>query len=266
MSVVSLNPEKFSSFMSIVSLLSSTCNDMVVNKGVICQASNTKAIYFNIDMTSVIGEQDIILSNIQMKEKILSMFKKNPGDVSITMADKEFVFEDSYSMITFRKPLESYITNKYIPSEEMEDKIAVNEKGVLIDLVLEKFIIERLKIMSESLSAIGIVVVFNGKEASFKLRSGDKDSTASGTLMHINNMSYELNGYTVLPVEPFKLSAERYGIQMWFNDKGNIITKISPILGKKTDDTENPTEQMPIDMYSFSMLTQPKSKGKATDE
>ena len=31
MSVVSLNPEKFSSFMSIVSLLSSTCNDIAIS-------------------------------------------------------------------------------------------------------------------------------------------------------------------------------------------------------------------------------------------
>jgi hypothetical protein len=261
--VIKLSADNFNYFMNVISLISANCNDMVIHNGIIRQKSNTKAYSFDIDVRQIFGERSMILSNVKMKEKALSIFKKNPNDVEIIIDEEYFMFRDAYSDVRFRKPLEQYITNKFITEDEITNIVSMREEnGEIFSVELERFMVDRLKIISDTLSAIVFRVQFSGRKAELKLRSSDKESSMSSLLMTVDNLEQELKGYTAISVQPFLIPVEKFDMTLWFNTQNRVVTKISTSIGGPKESKGEKDEKtvsnivIPIDMYYLSLMSE----------
>jgi len=177
MSEVKLESGKFSGFLRVLSLLKDICNDCEVRGGILRQRSNDKANIFEMDLRPVIGEMDIIISNLKQKLDLLKCFVDQ--EVTIDANDSEVCFSDKYSKIKFTNPRLDFLDNKYIPEDDFGRIFTISDQDLLLSFEVESTISERMKIIAQGFNIVSFQVLFDGDSASIVATTTSKDQSAN---------------------------------------------------------------------------------------
>jgi len=249
--VISLDKDNFGVFMDMISILSKACDDLVIKNGIICQKSNKRSLIMQVDMTHILGDVDLLMSNIPIKEKLLTPFRRQGAAMDLIINNDGYEFQEQESKINFKKPLENYLTNKYMPVENLATTLNIDDNGKILDREIGKHLIERVPTLTEALGATLIQVDFQDRKASYKIRPADTNSTTVGTLMVVEDLEQEIEGFCAFPVEPFQVNVDSFDSQMWYthaNSDGdrNVIMRLDAFV----DGGQN----VPMTLWSLSQI------------
>jgi len=176
MAEVNLDNVKFSDFLRVLSLLKDICNDFEIRGGILRQRSNDKANIFEMDLTSLVSNSDMLISNLKQKLDLLKCFVGQ--EVKIDSSDQEVSFSDQFSVIKFVNPRLDFMDNKYIPSEEFERIFSLRDEDLLLDYEIQSTISERMKIIAQGFNIVSFQVLFEGDSSSILASTTSKDQSA----------------------------------------------------------------------------------------
>lgn len=174
---MNLDLTKFGELMRCLSIFKDLCNDVDIRSGVIRQKTNDGAVVFEVDLTSVLGELNIPISNL--KEK-LDLFKVFMGqDVTIDNDTENFQFSDSYSSLKFKNPDLDFMDNKFISRADLESVITTNNEDMMLSTSIISTISDRIRVITQGFHVNNVQVVFAGPEASITSITQSKDQFAN---------------------------------------------------------------------------------------
>jgi len=165
---VSLGADKYEEFMRCLSVIKDYCNDSDIREGVIRQRTNDNTSVFEIDMTPLIEDVNLPISNLKEKLEILKMFNDQEVVISVHIPEGEngwFTFSDQYSSLKFDMPDLDYMDNKFMSSQELNSVFSLDEEDLVLSADISKFISDRMKIVSNGFNIQTVEVDIKGEEA-----------------------------------------------------------------------------------------------------
>jgi hypothetical protein len=203
-----LNKDKFAAFFNTLNILKIQCEDLVVQSGKICQLNNRKSAIYVIDLNTILGDISFQISGIIQKYELLFPFKMQSVDVSLQLTDTSYLFKDSVSKIEFRKPSSGFLTNQYIESNELINRLNISNDKVF-EYKMNKSHINRLNAYSKALSATTLKIKFSGDNATLYMIPADSSVTTEVTLLTITDeLEESLDGVMNIPIDAFVACAK----------------------------------------------------------
>jgi len=226
---VSLDAEKFGSFLRTLSLFRDICNDVEIRSGMVRQRTNDKANIFEMDLSSLILDSDILISNLKQKLDLLKCFLGQ--EVKIVSNNNEVSFSDQYSIIKFKNPRVDFIDNKFMSSEEFSSIFSLNEEDLLMDYEIAKTISERMKVIAQGFNIVSFQVFFEGDNASITASTSSKDQHAK-IVSDIPINQTTNNTFSNLVVTPFVIDHDGSAVLKMYNISENMcVNKFVTAIG-----------------------------------
>ena len=216
---VNLDTAKYDEFLRVLLILKDICNDVDIRDGFIRQRTNDSATVFEIDLTSIISNMSLSISELKNK---LDIFKCFAGEeVSISTTNDCFVISDQYSMLKIKNPILEFMDNKYISQEELSRVISPNQEDLILSTKISKKISDRMRVISSSFHINSIQTIFNGETASISCSTQSKDNFAKFVNDIVSNK--ELNHSTNLVITPFVIDHDGDITFEMFDSRNNVV-------------------------------------------
>ena len=174
-----LNAEEYNDFLRCLTNLKEECNDIDINNGIIRERSNDKTSIFQIDMTPILTDISMSISDVKKKLDLLKIFAGQEVNLEISgEGSGYFILSDQYSSLKFISPAYQFIDNKFMTEEELTAIFNLDEDNLILEHSLESMITERIRIITQSFNIKAIQVEFEGEEAIIKAGTQAKDQFA----------------------------------------------------------------------------------------
>jgi hypothetical protein len=208
---LALDITKFGMFIDILSLLAKECDSMIIKNGIVCQMNNERKVLFYVDMTKIIGNVNIMLSNISIKEKLLIPFRKQQKqEIYIDIGNEDCIFRDETSTIAFKLPAERFLTNQYV----IPNFSIYNPSNKVLYKKVDKNLIDRICVWGDALQSNLINVEFTGQSAKMKIIPKDTTNTTIATITNLDGLEREVTGICTVSLNPFSLAVNEYDMDM----------------------------------------------------
>jgi len=224
--------------------LKEICNDVQIDNGIIRQRNNENTAIFEFDMSAILSDVSLTLTDLKQKLDLLKTFQ-DTQDVQIYIATPEdeetegpgfFEFSDSFSSIRFMTPNMKYIDNKFITLEELTSISSFDENDLILERELSNIITNRIRVVSTNFNVKSIRIDFHGETASITAATQAKSESAKFINdIPINEVVIQ-DSFSNIPVVPFCIDKDTPLEFRLFKEKdasSNTVTnKISTTLGQ----------------------------------
>ena len=172
---VTLDLNKYQSFLRLMSMFKDICKDIDIHGGVIRQKTSDGFALIEIDLSYLINDLSFPLVLIAKKIEALKMFQGQ--DVTIETTDKIVKISDRYSNFEFKKPSPSYIekANKFIPSDEIQHIINIADEDLILVTSITKTISDRIKTTAKVFEHNSISISFSNDIGKISMSKDSKD-------------------------------------------------------------------------------------------
>ena len=227
---VVMNDEQNENFLRCLSILRDTCIDADIKNGLIRQRSSDKTSIFEIDLSSLISDVNLPLSNLKQKLDLFKIF--SDSSVQLDVTDETFSFKDEQSILSFKTPTTEYFPSEFISEEELTNIFSLTEENLILEKELSKTITDRIKIVTQVFNTPTVQVRFSDGSASILARAQSKDQEAKFCDAETNNIDVG-NQITNIVTTPFLIDHDSdITFKMYSSDQpGVIFTKFSSNLG-----------------------------------
>ena len=226
--ILSIESAKYQSFLRTISVLRDICNDIDLRKSMIRQRTNDNSSIFEIDVSSIFGQQDVNLPLVSIKQKI-ELLKVFQGDnpVDFILKEHNFQVKDMFSLLSFSHADLDFIDNKFIAKEELNNLFSLSEENLVLSCTISQTIANRMKIISSAFNVNTFTISFSGEIAKITSMTQAKDQSA----IFIDNIQCNQIlgvGISSLIVTPFVIDHDNELIfEMYALDRGLFINKFS---------------------------------------
>ncbi|MGD2072233.1 MAG: hypothetical protein PVG65_01945 [Candidatus Thorarchaeota archaeon] len=197
---LTLNSEEFGDFIRCLSNLKEICNDVDIKGGIVRQRSNDNTSIFEFDLTSIITDVDIALTNLKQKIELLRTFQGQ--DVTLEINDDYFMFSDQYSSLKMIVPTMELLDNKFMSEEDLQGIFNLQEEDSILNVDLRSIITERINLVTQNFNVMAIEVKFDGESASLNTSTDSKDQHVKFIGNIETNMILKKCS-AILPIVPF---------------------------------------------------------------
>jgi hypothetical protein len=194
--VLSINAAKYNDFLRCLTNLKEVCMDVDIRGGYLRQRSNDKTSVFEIDLTPILQDNDMAMTEIKKKLEVLKQYiGQNEVKIEIESGDEGYVlFSDTFTSFKASSPSLSYMDNKFMSQDELESIFSMNDEDLILEYDFSSIITDRIRITTQNFSIGTIQVNFRGEEANIKAITQSKDQScvfvpSIMTNMIINNSS-----------------------------------------------------------------------------
>lgn len=248
-SEISLEREDFNKLINCIGLIvESDCTDCDIVNGLIRQRTNNQRSALKVNLSSVLGDIDISLSNAIQKVALLKTFElddtmEDEGGVDISVQEKRIKFKDKYGHVTFNKPLKKMLNNVYLEDDVFDKKFKANEEKKILECTIPSYIAKRrIKSICEAIKTDVIVVKIKKNKASIDIKTNDIKSTAIKDLELVEGIEDKNFTFEILSL-PFAMDVS-----------SDIIFKVYEISSKRILCTFDLNYfKIPISIYTMSM-------------
>ncbi len=198
---VSLSADQYGSFLRCLSILKDHCNDADIREGVVRQRSDENMSVFEIDLTPLIQDMSLPISDLKKKFDLFKIFSENDVEFSVTESDDgsaDFSISDQYSLIKFKKPDLSYIDNKFMPEEEISNIFPIQDDDLVLSCDISAFISERMKAVAGGFNVNSVKVDVDGEEASISAQNQAEDQYAKFVSGIVTEKVLECNTHMII--------------------------------------------------------------------
>lgn len=178
MSNLTLNAEEFNDFLRCVTNLKEECNDIDIHGGMIRQRSNDKTSIFQVDLTPLMPDVTMSISDIKKKLDLFKIFAGQEVNLEIDNEGGFFILSDQFSSLKFMMTTYQFIDNKFMSQDELDAIFNLDEDGLILEHELQSMITDRIRVITQSFNVKAIQVVFDGEEAMITAGTQAKDQFA----------------------------------------------------------------------------------------
>ncbi|MCK5605174.1 hypothetical protein KAR91_25005 [Candidatus Pacearchaeota archaeon] len=243
---VSLDAEKYEEFIRCLSVLKEHCSDADIREGVIRQRGNENTSVFEIDMSSIIEDISLPISDLKQKLDLLKMFSDQEVTISVIIPDGEtgyFTVGDQYSSLKFIRPDLEYMDNKFMSQEERESVFQLNEEDLILSNDISSFISDRMKVVATGFNINTVEITINGEEANISAKTQASDQFAKFVEGIVTDKVLECSSNMV--ITPFIIDHD-----------GDITFRMyNTADGISSNSFSTSIADIPINMYTRSTLT-----------
>jgi len=181
---ISINRDQINKLLGTLKLLEASCTDCEIVGGRIRQKTNDRHSIFDIDLTSVLGDSDIVFSMIKQKIGSLKAFELDDNvtledeNIVIETTENEHIFTDAMSKIRFRKPVRKFLDNTFITEEKFNQSVNYSEDNLIFSTTVSTYISKRIKNLALALNNETIQCDLNNFTASLKIETVNKENDA----------------------------------------------------------------------------------------
>lgn len=225
---VNLDSSKFDELLRCLLILKDNCNDADIREGFIRQRSNDNSTVFEIDLTHIISNMSLSITELKTKTDGLKVFSGQ--EVTITSTDENFIISSqNYDWKIKRIPLE-YMDNKYISSEELSKIIVLNQEDLILKYSIPKTMSDTIRVISSIFHTNSIRANFDNDKASFN--SSDQSKNNHFLIAKDVLINKELNHSSNLVITPFIIDHDGdIDFQMYESGTNIIINLFSTTIG-----------------------------------
>ena len=219
MSQVTLNSSKFEEFLRCLLLLKDICNDADIRNGFVRQRTNDSATVFEIDLTAIIENMSLPITELKTK---IDMFKCFVGqEVTIETTNSDFIISDQYSSLKIKNTILDFMDNKFISQEELDRVIITNAEDIVFSTEISKIISDRMKVISGGLHVNTIQVIIETDKASITATNQSKENHAK----FISNIicEKEFNHSANLVLTPFVIDHDGNITFKMYNSQDEVV-------------------------------------------
>jgi hypothetical protein len=237
---ITLSSSDYEDFLRCLTNLKDLCTDVDLRQGIIRQRTNDNNAIFEFDLTSLVRDTSIPISDLKHKLDLFRIFIGQ--EVRIESDDVYFSFSDQYTTYKIKKTLVNFLDNKFIEEAELNAIISVPDNSLILDYDLKQIITDRIKIVTQGFNTPSIQVSFDGETAKISATTQSKEESTTFVAGLITNIPIErsvssmsINPFTIDHDDDIKLEIHR--------ENNNLVNKFGTSVG-----------QISIKMYSKSML------------
>lgn len=237
-----ISRDSFSKFVGVLKILQNHCVDCEVNQGKIRQATDDKTCFFDIDITNLIGEIDILLAQLKVK---VSSFQTFEVDDFVEGAGEEIAFEsdgktyyinDPFTKMKIQNPGRKFLDNTFLSQEEKDKRINVSDDDLVMSVDMSAYIASRIKKICESFSNDVITCQVKDNDAKLILASNNQQNVAditSGIELHdempncrfkLSYLPFSLELNSDVKLRAYKKSSDIILVQFDMNYFDNPVT------------------------------------------
>ena len=246
---IELETEEYNDFLKCLLNLKEICNDVDIRNGIIRQRSNDLNSVFEMNLSPIINDINIPISNLKKKLDLLKTFVGNSVTIEIEERESEsdsfFIISDDLTSIKFLFPCREFMDNKIMTEEERDNIFDLNEEELILNNQISSLITDRIRIITDNFNTEALRIDFDHDKASILATTQSKDQVAKFKTDIPMNMDFERNCISNLSVVPFGLEHDiDLDFKMYKDPSQNIsLNKISTELGS-----------VAINVYSRSMI------------
>lgn len=215
---VNLDSTKYDELLRVLFVLKDICNDVDIREGFIRQRSNDNTTVFEIDLSSIISNMNLPITELKTKLDIFKCFSGQ--EVSIITENDSFIISDEHSMLKIKNPILDFLDNKFTTKEELDRVIVTNPEDLILSTNITKKISDRMKVISSSFHVNSLQTIFIGENASISTSNQSKDNFAK--FISDIPLNRELNHSVNLVITPFIIDHDG-DINMEIFDGGNSV-------------------------------------------
>lgn len=223
--VVTLETTEYSDFLSFITNLKDICTDIDIRNGLVRQRSDDKTSVFEIDLSSILPEIDMALTDIKKKLDLLKIFQ-GQDEVTVTINENGqgyYIFSDGITSIKILSPTLDFIDNKFMSVEELESIFTMNEEDLILEYTIQTMMTERVRVITQTFNTLAIQVNFDGEQASISAATQAKDQFANFVNGIVANVSLEKCSANLSTI-PFSIDYDTNVLFKMYKDQGQDIT------------------------------------------
>lgn len=207
MARIEFDSEDFNTFLRCLTNLKEICNDVDIRNGCIRQRTNDLTSVFEMDLTSIIRDSSVPITNLKKKLDLLKAFAGNTVFLDIhegeTESDSYFVISDQDSSIKFLFPALEFMDNKYMTEQERDGIFLLNEDEIMLDNKISNVITERIRVFTDNFNTQSLQIRFSGDKAMITASTQSKDQLAKLKIDIPTTVEFDGNYVSNLSSVPF---------------------------------------------------------------
>jgi hypothetical protein len=186
--LVEASREDFRKLHDAVKLIvDSNCTDCVIEEGVIRQTTNDKQCIVQIDMSSILPDLSIGLSNAKQKVGLMRIIlnvdesvKLKDQNVYIQTLEKNFKLSDERWEYSLSKPIPDLMDNKFIEETVFKKQIECSDDDLILSVDLDPDIIRGVQQNCELFQNNMVTFILEDDKADIKM--SENSNTNSGKI------------------------------------------------------------------------------------
>jgi len=187
---MNVSRDNFSKLISLLKVFENSCTDCDIKNGLLRCRTNDRQAMISMDLTSILENKDLSFSLIKSKVALLKTFEL---DDNVQVEDKTIVIEsnesnyefcDPFNKMIFRKPIQRYIDNQFIPDDDFNSMVRISEDNLIFSHAVSNYIKKRIS--NITLGCLIDVVECHTDEthASFSVNASNKEDSS----VFVNNI------------------------------------------------------------------------------
>lgn len=234
--VINLSSEKFSSFLSILGIMQNSCKNLIAKKGKICQTNDSVDAIYDIDISELIGENDLLISGTKTKKELLDPFKEQDVDIILTIDNSNYTFKDEFTKMVFMKPKESILTNTNKPIDNIETTLDVNGFEEVFNVNLNSMLLRRISAYRKTMTSDFLTIELDSATSDLKIYNQDKSPTMVGSIISVDNMKTTFSGSIDVKLNNLILNTDCLELSLNYRPKKeDFILSASAVVGRTPD-------------------------------
>lgn len=225
---IEMNVEQYSEFLRCLINLREICNDIDIREGIIRQRSNDLTAIFELNMTPLLNNVNLPISNLKKKLDLLKTFAGQNVEIEIfegeTESESYFRLSDEQSSIRFLFPSLDFLDNKYLNEEELGNIFNLEEDDLFLHTDLSSVITERINIITANFNTQAIKVEFEGDTAAITAATQSKDQLAKFKEDIATNINFDKRYFSNLSIIPFSIEHDEDLVFKMYKDPNQNIS------------------------------------------
>lgn len=233
---INFSQDQYATFINILDIMKDNCGDITILDGKILQENNTKNILYDIDITSLIGNNTIYIDGVRMKYDLLNIFKNQNCKVKLDVEnEKKYIYTDGLSKLEFPIPLLSNMNPKPLQKDSTRAMTLMTlSESKIFEAELSRTILDRINTSIRTLNSNDIVVSINDGNAILSVLFEGHNPSMVNKFMTIEGIDESYKGIIRFPKSPFLLGTEKENIYLFVNKKDD--TKMTMKFEAKIND------------------------------
>ena len=225
---IEMDAEQYNEFLRCLINLREICNDIDIRDGIIRQRSNDLTAIFELNMSPLLNDVNLPISNLKKKLDLLKTFSGQNVEIEIFEGESEseshFKISDSQSSIHFLFPSLEFLDNKYLTEEELNNIFNLEEDDLFFHTDLSSVITERINIITTNFNTQAIKVEFESDTASITSATPSKDQVAKFKEGISTTIDFNGKYFSNLSTIPFSIEHDEDLIFKMYKDPSQNIS------------------------------------------
>lgn len=205
---IDFDVDNFNTFLRCLTNLISCCHDVDIREGIVRQRTNDLTAVFEMDMTSILNEASIPITDLKKKFDLLKTFAGRDVTIEIhegeTESESYYILSDqNYYSIKFKFPSLQFMDNKFMSKDETDSIFIFDPDELILQDTLVNSDSDRIRVVTTNFDTKGLQIKFSGDNATICAVTTARDQLAKFKSDITTSIEFDGDYTANLSVVPF---------------------------------------------------------------